>query len=73
MRTARLFAGWLCIALGFGLIVLLGLGVLDPTRDAAAHATSATPVLIALMPSAAIGLNVFALGLWLLATGKKKR
>ncbi|MGN7920208.1 MULTISPECIES: hypothetical protein [Lysobacter] len=73
MRTARLFAGWLCIALGFGLIVLLGLGVLDPTRDAAAHATSATPVLIALMPSVAIGLTVFALGLWLLATGKKKR
>lgn len=72
MKLVRVLAGLLCIALSFGLVVLLGLGVFDPTHDAAANANgSLTPVLIALMPSVAIGLSVFALGVWLISSGRK--
>lgn len=73
MKPARVFAGLLCIALSFGLVLLLGLGMFDPTRDAAASANgSVTPVLIALMPSVSVGLAVFALGVWLISTGRKR-
>lgn len=73
IRSVRVIAGLVCIALSFALVVLLGLGVFDPTRDAAAGANgSVTPVLVALMPSVAIGLSVFALGVWLISTGRKR-
>lgn len=69
MKLVRVLAGLLCIAVSFGLVVLLGLGVFDPTQGAAAGANgSLTPVLVALMPSVAVGLSVFALGVWLLST-----
>ncbi|MHB8913188.1 MAG: hypothetical protein ACYC42_11190 [Lysobacter sp.] len=70
MNSLRLLAGWLCIAIGFGLVVLLGLGVFDPITASVAQATSLTPVLIALLPSVSFGIAIFAIGVWLIATRK---
>ncbi|MGH8080437.1 MAG: hypothetical protein ACREP7_07675 [Lysobacter sp.] len=67
MKIARIVAGIACIVLAFGLIVLLSMG---GWSSADAPSTGA-PALIALMPGVAIGLTVFALGLWLIATGRK--
>lgn len=72
MKPMRLIAGWLCIAIGFALVVLLGLGVFDPIGASAAQATSLAPVLIALLPSVSFGIAIFAVGVWLIATGKSK-
>ncbi|MBX9400407.1 hypothetical protein K4L06_03725 [Lysobacter sp. BMK333-48F3] len=65
LRPVRLFAGVLCLLLGLTLMLLLGLGVLGPGAG-----VGGAPALIALMPSVAIGATVFALGLWLVATGR---
>lgn len=70
MNSLRLLAGWLCIAIGFGLVVLLGLGGFDPITASVAQATSLTPVLIALLPSVSFGIAIFAIGVWLIATRK---
>ena len=43
-RSARMLAGWLCIALGLAVIALLGLGVLEPGGHAAM-----TPALVSLL------------------------
>jgi len=64
-RSARLFAGVLCLLLGLALIVLLGTGLIGPQGMAG-------PALVAVMPSVAIGLAVFAFGLWLLATARPR-
>lgn len=66
MKAARVFAGLLCILASFAVIALLGFGTMDPAGPAAA-----TPALVALLPSVALGLSVFALGLWLVF-GKRK-
>lgn len=71
-RTVRMFAGWLCIVLGFAVMVLLGLGLYDPTTAAAARATSMTPVLVALLPSVSFGIAIFAVGVWLISTAKRR-
>lgn len=67
MRAARVFAGMLCILASIAVTALLGFGTLDPAAP-----TSATPALAALLPSVALGLSVFALGLWLLFGGRKR-
>jgi hypothetical protein len=72
MRTARMLAGWVCVVLGFAVMALLGLGLYDPTTAAAAQATSMTPVLIALLPSVSFGIAIFAVGVWLISTAKRK-
>ena len=73
MNRSRLFAGWLCVALGFALIALLGYGVIDPPgMPAAGQATSLGAVLLGLLPSVLFALVVFVLGLWLLKGGKPK-
>lgn len=72
MKPLRLLAGWLCVAIGFAVIVLLGLGVFDPTATAAADAVSLTPVLVALLPSVSFGIAIVAIGFWLITTGKSK-
>ncbi|MFD0738807.1 hypothetical protein ACFQZQ_05890 [Lysobacter koreensis] len=73
MKPMRLLAGWLCIAIGFALVVLLALGVLDPVGASAARATSLTPVLVALLPSVSVGIAIFAVGVWLISTGRKSK
>ena len=64
-RPARLLAGVLCLLLGLALMLLLGSGLIGPQGMAG-------PALIAVMPSVAIGLAVFAFGLWLLATARPR-
>jgi hypothetical protein len=63
----RIHAGWLCVALGFALVVLLGLGVVDPIGM---HTPSSVVTLGArlagLLPSVGLAAAVFAIGLWLL-------
>ena len=54
-RTARMLAGWACVALGLGLIALLGLGVLEPGGGAAM-----TPALVSLLPSIGFGAAVWS-------------
>jgi hypothetical protein len=75
--TARKLAGFLCVALGFALILLLGYGVLDPIGASLAKATSMGAVLVALMPSVLMALGLFVIGLWLLKSprmnGKGKK
>lgn len=71
-RSLRLLAGWLCIAAGFALVVMLGLGVFDPITASAARATSLTPVLVAMLPGVSFGIALFAVGVWLIATRKSK-
>jgi hypothetical protein len=67
-----MFAGWICIVLGFAVMALLGLGLYDPTTAAAAQATSMTPVLVALLPSVSFGIAIFAVGVWLITTARKR-
>ena len=69
--TPRKFAGFLCVALGFGLILLLGYGVIDPIGAPLRQATSIGAVLIGLMPSVLMALAAFALGLWLLKGARR--
>jgi hypothetical protein len=64
--SARKIAGYLCVALGFALILLLGYGVVDPIGAPLSAATSMREVLIGLMPSVLLALGAFAIGLWLL-------
>ena len=71
-KTVRMLAGWICIVLGFAVMVLLGLGLYDPTTAAAAQATSMTPVLVALLPSVSFGIAIFAVGVWLISTAKRR-
>ncbi len=67
MRAARVFAGLLCLLASVAVIALLGFGTMDPAAPGAS-----TPALVALLPSVALGLSVFALGLWLLFAGRKR-
>ena len=71
-RSLRFFAGCLCIAAGFALVILIGLGVFDPITASAAKATSLTPALVAMLPGVTFGIALFAVGVWLIATGKSK-
>lgn len=74
-NTPRHLAGWLCIALGFALVVLLGLGMIDPTADDAAPA-SLGAAFAGLLPFLLAAVGAFVIGLVLLrggaARGKRK-
>jgi hypothetical protein len=70
--NARKLAGYLCIALGFALILLLGYGAIDPIGGLPANAASMRDVLIGLAPSVLLALGVFVIGLWLLKGNPKK-
>ena len=62
---ARQLAGYVCVALGFALIGLLGYGVIEPIGTASG-ASSIGAVLLGLLPSVLLALTAFVLGLWLL-------
>jgi len=66
MNGWRKLAGWLCVALGFAVIVMLGYGMLDPYGKPIGSATSIGSLLFGLLPSVLPALALFALGLWLL-------
>jgi len=67
MRAARAFAGVLSLLASVAVLALFGLGTMDPAAPGAA-----TPALVALLPSVALALSLFALGLWLLFAGRKR-
>ncbi|GAB3389778.1 hypothetical protein [Lysobacter fragariae] len=64
--NARTFAGYLCVGLGFALIVLLGSGVIGPFGPSLGDAPSIGMVLLGLLPSVLCALALFVAGLWLL-------
>ncbi|TWI14427.1 hypothetical protein [Aerolutibacter ruishenii] len=72
MNDGRRFAGWLCVALGFAVNVLVGHGVLGPitvsTTDAPA---SLAAMLFGLLPTVLGALALFVLGLWLLKGSRR--
>ena len=70
--NARKFAGYLCVAVGFALLLLLGYGVIDPIGASPQKATSMGALLLGLMPSVLMALGAFVIGLWLLRGGSNK-
>lgn len=74
MNDGRRFAGWLCVALGFAVMVLLGYGVIDPiglsTTDGPG---SLAALLYGLLPTVLGALALFVLGLWLLKGGRRDK
>ena len=67
----RIYAGWLCIALAFALVVALGVGWLDPIGAGAAGINSLLTLVAALLPILAGPVILFALGLWLLKAPRR--
>ncbi|WP_156087530.1 hypothetical protein [Lysobacter sp. Root667] len=70
-RSFRMLVGWCCVALSFALVILIGLGVFDPIGSVAGRG-SLTPVLVGLLPSVSFGIAMFALGVWLISTSRKR-
>ena len=68
----RKFVGWLCVALGFAVIVMLGYGMLDPLWTPVGSAPSIGSLLLGFLPSVVPALILFALGLWLLKGNDKR-
>ena len=66
VNRQRIYAGWLCIAMAFALVVALGVGWLDPIGAGAAGINSFVTLLAALLPILAGPIILFVLGLWLL-------
>lgn len=74
MNEGRRIAGWLCVALAFAAVVLLGYGVIDPIGVSATQApASLAAMLFALLPTVLGALALFVLGLWLLKGAKRGR
>jgi len=70
MKSIRLLAGWLCIVLGFAVMILISFGVFDPIAPAATG-TSILPVLVGMLPSVSFGIALFAIGVWLISSRKR--
>jgi len=72
MNRMRLYAGYLCVALGFALILMLGYGVIDPIgMDMDARRDSLGAVLLGLLPSVLAAAVVFGIGLYLVKGARK--
>lgn len=72
MKRMRLYAGYLCVALGFAIIVMLGYGVIDPIgMDMEAGPASIGTLLLGLLPSVLMAAVVFAIGLYLVKGARK--
>ena len=67
----RVYAGWLCIALAFALVVALAVGWLDPVGAGVAGIDSLVVLLAALLPVLAGPVILFGLGLWLLKAPRR--
>ncbi len=66
---SRRIAGWTCVAVGFALVVLLGLGVIGPgTGDPPPASLGAA--LMGLVPTLALAVVAFVAGLLLLRGGR---
>ena len=63
----RIYAGWLCIAVAFALVVALGTGWIDPFGDAGLAGIESLAALGAVLLTVLAGpVVLFAVGLWLL-------
>ena len=72
MKRMCLVAGYLCVAMGFALIVMLGYGVLDPIGVAPdAPPGSIGGVLLGLLPSVLLAGTVFGIGLYLVRRARR--
>lgn len=72
INRQRIYAGWLCLAIAFALVVALGLGVIDPVgMSTTTGAISLSAILIGLLPSVLLAVVIFGIGLWLLKGGRK--
>ncbi len=71
MRSLRILAGWLCILAGFAVMVLMSFGVFNPARSPNAG-DSLMPLVVGLLPSVSFGIAIFAIGVWLISTGKRR-
>lgn len=72
MKRTRLYAGYLCVAIAFALIVMLGYGFIDPIgMDMTAHPETMGAALMGLLPSVLIAAVVFAIGLVLVKGARK--
>lgn len=71
MKSVRVLAGWLCIVLGFAVMILMSFGIFDPAT-APGSSDSLVPVLVGMLPSVSFGIAIFAIGLWLISTGKRR-
>jgi hypothetical protein len=69
--SGRRLAGWLCVALGFALIGLLGMGVIGPGSGDTPPASLAA-ALIGLTPAVLMALGTFVIGLVLLRGGRRR-
>ena len=73
MNHPRARIGWLCLALGFALIVMLVAGIIDPIgMHHGGNATSFAGVFARLLPSVLLAVLPFALGLWLIKGARKQ-
>jgi len=70
MKSVRLLAGWLCIVLGFAVMILISFGVFDPIGPAETS-SSIIPVLVGMLPSVSFGIALFAIGVWLISSRKR--
>lgn len=70
--NTRTLAGYVCVVLGFALILALGYGVIDPIGSSPTAASSIRDALIGLMPSVVLALGAFLIGLWLLKGSRNK-
>ena len=69
--SSRRLAGLLCVALGFALVVLLGLGMVGPgTGDTPPESLAAA--LVGLVPFLLAALGAFVVGLVLLRGGSSR-
>ena len=72
MNHPRAHIGWLYLALGFALIVMLVAGIIDPIGvHRGGNATSLAGLLARLLPSVLLAALPFALGLWLIKCARK--
>ena len=72
MKRMRLYAGYLCVAIAFALIVMLGYGMIDPIgMDMGASPETMGAALLGLLPSVLIAGAVFAIGLYLVKGARK--
>ncbi|MDI9238487.1 hypothetical protein QLQ15_06115 [Lysobacter sp. LF1] len=71
MKSIRILAGWLCIVAGFAVMILMSFGVLDPASSPNSG-DSLMPLVVGMLPSVTFGIGIFALGVWLLSTARRR-
>jgi len=73
VNRQRIYAGWLCVAIAFALVVLLGLGWIDPFGEQGlADIDSIAGLFAVMLPVLAGPVVLFAVGLWLLKGPRRK-